>query len=160
MKRGGFGPRAAPLVAKSGLVPRSKLSRTTRLRAAGPRGAGAGPTPQQARRKTQLATWAEVKEQAHQRDGWRCIGCGTDRDLDCQHRANKGMGGSKQRDTIANALTLCRTCHRFADQHKNSEGAARGWTVPDGTDPATWPIRAYDGVLYLHGDDGERRRVG
>lgn len=164
LKRTGGLARVTPLLARAALTARSGLTRNTPLpMATGPlprHGGTGGDTPQKARRREQLATWAEVKQQAHQRDGWRCVGCGTDRDLDCQHRANKGMGGSKQLDTIANALTLCRRCHEFADTHKNGEGAARGWTVPAGTDPATWPIRCSDGHLYLHDDAGTRSRVG
>lgn len=167
MKRGGYIARAIPIRAKTALKadPAKQLKRSTGL------ASGSGPkrsappadkpkTPQQQKRATQLRDWAEVKRQAAERDGFRCVGCGSDQQLETHHRHLKQSGGSRLHDGIANALTLCRTHHEYAHAHRNTEAIALGWCVLQGENPAVHPIRAADGCLYLHGDDGTRRRVG
>jgi 5-methylcytosine-specific restriction endonuclease McrA len=48
-----------------------------------------------------------------QQDFISCKICGT-RAVDIHHIEPKGMGGSKQRDTIDNLIALCRKCHEKA----------------------------------------------
>jgi predicted HNH restriction endonuclease len=48
-----------------------------------------------------------------QQDFIPCKICGT-RAVDIHHIEPKGMGGSKQRDTIDNLISLCRKCHEKA----------------------------------------------
>lgn len=56
------------------------------------------------------------------RDGWRCVHCGADKDLEDipHHVVFKSQGGP---GTLDNGVTICRSCHRWA--HKCLEG--RKW---------------------------------
>lgn len=49
---------------------------------------------------------ADVKK-LYARDQNQCLHCGTTENLTVQHRANRGMGGSKNRDQASNLIVLC-----------------------------------------------------
>lgn len=78
-------------------------------------------------------------ELIRERDGHRCVGCGTTQDLTTQHRIARGMGGTGRGGDLAlviaspvNGLTLCGSgttgCHGWAE--RNRAAAARlGWSV-------------------------------
>ena len=60
---------------------------------------------------------SSVREKVLELDGHRCQICGADgRDgvvaLEVHHVVPLGMGGSEERDTVNNGLTLCARCHK------------------------------------------------
>ena len=55
-----------------------------------------------------------VREEALRLDGNRCQICGATSDtvvIEVHHVAALGIGGSDERDTVENAITLCGLCH-------------------------------------------------
>ena len=56
-----------------------------------------------------------VREEALRLDGYRCQICGADKRtgavLEVHHVDPLGIGGSDERDTVENAITLCGLCH-------------------------------------------------
>lgn len=48
-----------------------------------------------------------------ERDGYRCVACGSTRDLEIQHVRARGMGGSRLPwvNSAGNGILLCRTDH-------------------------------------------------
>jgi hypothetical protein len=50
---------------------------------------------------------AKTLKLLRERDKDQCWHCGTTENLTVQHRANRGMGGSKKRDNPANLILLC-----------------------------------------------------
>lgn len=45
-----------------------------------------------------------------------CESCGAEA-VDVHHIENRGMGGSKTKDTPENLMALCRTCHDMAHRY-------------------------------------------
>ena len=62
------------------------------------------------------AEWKRARTLARQRDGNRCVNCGTDRKLQVHHRIALKDGGAKY--DLANLQTLCSDCH--ADRHRGA----------------------------------------
>lgn len=60
---------------------------------------------------------SSVRQATFARDGWRCVGCGSNEHLEVDHIIPTYMDGS---DELDNLQTLCRSCHR----KKTSEDAA------------------------------------
>ena len=75
------------------------------------------------------------------------------------HRRPRGMGGSDDplTNTSANGLHFCYGCHDGAEKHRQT-ALDRGWLVPQGVDPASVPVRLFDG-LYLLDAVGKRQKV-
>lgn len=55
-----------------------------------------------------------LAEQVHRRDKW-CINCGSPHNLTIAHLRNKGMGGTKRKDTCRDLVCLCILCHGIMD---------------------------------------------
>lgn len=91
------------------------------------------------------------------RDGHRCAWTGQDTEtLVPHHRVNRGMGGSKQADNIANLVWLDAGLNGLieSDAHHAREALARGIKLRSWQDPTTTPIvHAVHGVVLLL-DDG------
>ena len=70
------------------------------------------------------------------------------------------MGGVSNEWTglPSNALLLCRSCHRWVEQHRDAALSA-GWLVHYGTDPATVPVRVVGGQLVLLSAAGDYVRA-
>lgn len=66
-----------------------------------------------------------------QRDGEKCLHCGTTEGLVPQHRRNRGMGGSKARDVPSNVIVLCSAYNGKieADVAAATRAVAYGWKV-------------------------------
>lgn len=88
----------------------------------------------------------ELRDEVLARDEGRCV-CGGDPirgyDYSIQHRAARGMGGSKHANRPSNLILLCGSattgCHGWVEA--NPAAARRlGFRVPAGTDPASWPL--------------------
>ena len=99
-----------------------------------------------------------------ERDGHKCVACGTPFDLTPQHRANRGMGGSKRGHGLSNLVTMCkRHNEQLESDPKFAElGRRMGWKVkrnsgPPASEVACWsfPEQAW----FLLADDGSRLRL-
>lgn len=63
---------------------------------------------------------AKVKKEVWQRDGHRCIACGSSNASPNAHVVSRAHGGL---GVVKNIVTLCPECHRKFDNGKNSEYA-------------------------------------
>jgi hypothetical protein len=52
-----------------------------------------------------------VRLDTYDRDGERCVSCGTRTDLQYQHRRAEGMGGREKAPAICDGLTSCTLCN-------------------------------------------------
>jgi len=68
-----------------------------------------------------------------------CLHCGTDTTLVPNHRANRGMGGSKVRDVPSNIVVLCAAFNGLieADEQAAEFARLRGWKLYSWEDPST-----------------------
>lgn len=76
------------------------------------------------------------------RDGC-CYHCGISGDtLVPQHRAGRGMGGSKQRETPANVIVFCSLANGLIESDAVFAEQARlyGWKIGSTQDPAAVPV--------------------
>lgn len=98
---------------------------------------------------------AATREIVKSRSGGRCELCGSRLEVaHFHHRRPRGMGGSRSNATGAasNCLVLHSGCH--ADIESNRQRALdNGWLVSQWKDPATIPVKRWDG-LFLLADDG------
>lgn len=71
-----------------------------------------------------------------------CYHCGTTSNLVPHHRLNRGMGGSKERDTPANIITMCSFFNQIMESNLEAGTWARdnGWKLKAGDDPRTVPV--------------------
>lgn len=107
----------------------------------------------------------KLRRSVFDRDGNKCVACGDINNLTIQHRVSKGMGGSKQFDTIAHLLTLCLLCNgRLESDAEFAEmGIAYGWKIRRNTkplpDPTKTAVRYSDG-WYLLDQQGNKTQIG
>jgi len=88
------------------------------------------------------------------RDGG-CVHCGEAVGVVPHHRLNRGMGGSRERDTPANIVTLCSIVNGLVESDSRWYQAAllNGWKLRSGQEPSVTPIwYAYDGKWFLLDD--------
>jgi hypothetical protein len=92
------------------------------------------------------------------RDG-RCLHCGTTEGLVPQHRAGRGMGGSKERHRPSNIIVLCGIYNGLieADANKAAEARSYGWKLSGWDDPLTRPVFDRSSGLWWLLDDDFRR---
>ena len=62
-----------------------------------------------ARLRLDAASYAKLRHQVLQRDGWRCQACGSMANLEVHHQQFRSRLGS---DIEENLITLCTICHR------------------------------------------------
>ena len=67
------------------------------------------------------ATWARVRKQVFERDGYRCTSCGKAGRLECHHRVSLWKGGARY--DLTNLETLCSRCHLAVTAEQNSKGS-------------------------------------
>jgi hypothetical protein len=65
----------------------------------------------------------------YERDGHRCVSCGTLENLQYQHRAAVGMGGSDRAPRFPEGVTSCAVCNPAYEAHRQVEALFRGWKV-------------------------------
>lgn len=65
-------------------------------------------------RETELRKHAKL---ARERDGGHCRLCGDHRNLETHHVVPRSLVGKAARDTVANLLTVCQSCHREVTEH-------------------------------------------
>ena len=94
------------------------------------------------------------------RDGGRCYHCGkAGDDLVPQHRAGRGMGGSKLRNQASNIITLCSMANGLleADADLARLGRERGWKISGYEKPEDVAVyETWSGLWWLLRDDGTR----
>jgi len=111
-----------------------------------------------------------AREVIYERAGRACERCPrSGGPFSIHHRRPRGMGGTKDPAAggVPNGVLLCGSgttgCHGEVEANR-VQALADGWLVPQGTDPATVPIRhrtlgvvwlSEDG-MYLHQDPTER----
>jgi len=85
-----------------------------------------------------------------------CLHCGEREAVAPNHRANRGMGGSKERDVPSNLMVLCSRFNGEIESNVHASVVARtyGWKLNTWADPKKEPIfDAISGVWYLLDDD-------
>lgn len=80
------------------------------------------------------------------RDGGHCLSCGTTEGLVPQHRANRGMGGSKLLNTPSNLITFCGQCNGLIESDPDRADRARvyGWKIRRGEESMLLVKPVYD----------------
>ena len=75
------------------------------------------------------------------RDGYACWHCGTTETLVPQHRAGRGMGGSKKQ-TAANIIVLCSLFNGLIESDAKAAGMALryGWKISRYEKPIDKPV--------------------
>lgn len=104
----------------------------------------------------------KLRDAVLDRDGHRCVRCGIAVDqawtYSIHHRTPRGMGGSKQANTMPNLITLCGSGvtlrHGWIESHRD---AARdlGYLVRRGHVPAHTPVHLAGRGWVLLGPAGE-----
>jgi len=78
-----------------------------------------------------------------ERDGGTCYHCGkADDTLVPQHRAGRGMGGSKARHRPSNIITLCSYANGLIESSAGAAATARayGWKIASWADPTVTEV--------------------
>lgn len=58
--------------------------------------------------RRRVSRWEVLRSQVFERDGWRCVYCGSGENLHCDHVIPASRGGSSE---IGNLATACRPCN-------------------------------------------------
>lgn len=95
------------------------------------------------------------------RDG-RCVHCGETEAVSPNHRANRGMGGSKARERASNLVVLCSRLNGLIEHSAVAAETAQryGWKLRSWEDPKTVPV--FDkmaGKWFLLDDDFRRVEI-
>jgi hypothetical protein len=96
-----------------------------------------------------------------ERDQGRCYHCGETEALSPNHRANRGIGGSKKRDHPANIVVLCSLVNGLIESDVGWLTLARkyGWKLSSWDDPFWVPVfDAVSGEWWLLDDQWGRTR--
>lgn len=74
------------------------------------------------------------------RDGG-CVHCGETEAVAPNHRANRGMGGSRGRDVPSNVVVLCSNLNSLIESDSEYASIAKdnGWKLVAGQDPESTP---------------------
>lgn len=103
------------------------------------------------------------RKRVFERDGGRCVACGTEYGLTIQHRANRGAGGSKSAESMENYLLMC--WHENTALEASSsfarKGRAYGWKCPRNqvTPPGDVPVwYSVERAWFYLDSDGTRLR--
>jgi hypothetical protein len=91
-----------------------------------------------------------------------CVHCGDVETAVPNHRANRGMGGSKKRDHPANIVVLCSMVNGLIESDPQWASTARqyGWKLATWDDPYWVPVfDAVWGGWWLLDDDFGRTRL-
>lgn len=101
-----------------------------------------------------------VRDLVHERDGGRCVRCGSAHRLTIHHRVNRGMGGAKEPwiNQAPNLLLACEPCNGWFEDNPMPSYAA-GWKVRRPQLPHEVEVQYADGRVYQLTSDGERTTV-
>lgn len=106
-----------------------------------------------------MAVTTKIRNLVYERDNFQCVHCGTMSGLSLQHRAGKGMGGSKLMDGPENLATMCLRSNQKleSDAEFAQHGRIMGWKLSRHQDPSRVPIYyAPDGAFFLLDSEGTR----
>lgn len=94
------------------------------------------------------------------RDGGRCVHCGTTEGLVPQHRAGRGMGGSRALNRPSNVIVLCATLNGLIESDAITAAWAhtQGWHLKRWQKPEETPVKyaTESGRFFLLADDYTR----
>lgn len=94
----------------------------------------------------------------YERDGHRCVSCGSMWSLQFQHRQAVGMGGSKRGVNLAGGVTSCASCNPEYEGSMQTLALINGWKVPRWVrDVSAVPVRYNGGVWRELLSDGRTR---
>jgi hypothetical protein len=91
-----------------------------------------------------------------------CLHCGATEALAPNHRINRGMGGSKSRNTPSNIVVICSMLNGLieSDSRYAKVAAEYGWKLPSWKTAETEPVYdAISGVWYLLDNNFGRKVV-
>ncbi|MFJ5121902.1 HNH endonuclease [Kitasatospora sp. NPDC088548] len=113
------------------------------------------------RRSRNTGPTTSMRALVYQRDGHRCVRCGTSQSLTIQHRTNRAMGGSTDPaiNQAPNLLTACQQCNMHFEAQP-AEAYANGWKVRRPANPAHIPVLYVGGELRSLEPDGTSRDLG
>lgn len=88
-----------------------------------------------------------------------CLHCGDTETLVPNHRANRGMGGSKKRDVPSNIVVLCALLNgQIEGSHHHAKMAhAFGWKLSSWENPLEMPVWDSMAGVWYRLDDSYRR---
>lgn len=104
-----------------------------------------------------MAVSKAVCDLVYRRDQYQCVHCGAVDGLSLQHRINRGMGGSKYRDTPANLVVMCAVHNALLESDPALAHDARwkGWKLASWEQPTRCAVfYAPLGEWFLLDDDG------
>ncbi len=103
---------------------------------------------------------AKTREALIKRDQGKCWHCGGE-EVTVQHRANRGMGGSKIMDNPANLILLCWFVNfeMEASDKKAREAELAGWKISKYADGTTIPVWHAPSQAWLLLDDAWGRNL-
>lgn len=101
---------------------------------------------------------AKTRRLVFDRDGGQCVHCGTTEGLTLNHRASRGMGGSKTLDGPENLVVMCAWSNQRLESHAAFADLGRiyGWKIRRSEDPTTIPVLYPDGNHYTLTTRGTR----
>lgn len=102
-----------------------------------------------------MAITTKMRQRIYERDGNKCVDCGSANNLTLQHRVSKGMGGSKMYDTYPYLITMCQPCNVAleSDYYRAEKGRFNGWKLSrlskPPVNPEEIPVKIGTGWFYL-----------
>lgn len=89
----------------------------------------------------------------------RCLHCGATEGLAPNHRANRGMGGSKSRNRPSNIIVLCSLFNGLIESDAAAAQRAKdaGWKLESWQDPLKIPVLDLGSGIFYRLDDEYRR---
>lgn len=106
-----------------------------------------------------MTVTARNRSLVYQRDEQLCVACGTDQDMTLQHRANRGMGGSKSRDRVENLVCMCSHHNQLLEMDAEfaQRGRRLGWKLNSWDNPLDCPVfYVKDGAFFYLSGRGTR----
>ena len=90
-----------------------------------------------------------------------CLHCGESEAVSPNHRANRGMGGSKTRDVPSNIIMLCSYMNNAIEANARQQTLAKlyGWKLETWQDPSTVPVYDAPKDEWILLDDEFHRKV-
>lgn len=102
----------------------------------------------------------KVRRGTYERDGERCVSCGTAWGLTFQHRRAVGQGGSKVRPDFADGCAACASCNERFEHDLQGKALRLGWKVPRWVkDPSRVPLFHVSTQRWYRLVPGAGRRV-
>lgn len=106
-----------------------------------------------------MAVTTKIRNLVYERDNFQCVHCGTMQGLSIQHRAGKGMGGSKLMDGPENLATMCLRSNQMleSDAEFAAHGRLMGWKLNRYQSPHEVPIWYQpEGAFFFLDSEGGR----